>query len=194
MSSNGQDRLVRLLAPVGLGRFVREFFGNRPLLLRGAANCVTDLLSLQRVAEAVVGREREQGRFLVAESNFDSEESVRAYLDRGQPVVWISAHSASAALDALVSEMSQAFCASVWPNIYSTGPARKPFDIHFDAHDVLVVQLEGAAPPSGMNVLEMVTRVNEAAGDNPRRSLAGFFFEKNPLTVQAHSGEGGGAQ
>ncbi len=38
----------------------------------------------------------------------------------------------------------------------------------------------------------MVTRVNEAAGDNPRRSLAGFFLDRNPLTVQGHSGEGGG--
>lgn len=35
----------------------------------------------------------------------------------------------------------------------------------------------------------MVTRVNEAAGDNPRMSLAGFFLEKNPLIVQDHSGE-----
>jgi len=30
----------------------------------------------------------------------------------------------------------------------------------------------------------MVTRVNEAAGDNPRMTLAGFFLEKNPITVR----------
>ena len=35
----------------------------------------------------------------------------------------------------------------------------------------------------------MVTRVNEAAGDNPRMSLAGFYHEKNPLTVQDPSGD-----
>jgi hypothetical protein len=33
----------------------------------------------------------------------------------------------------------------------------------------------------------MVTRVNEAAGDNPRRSLAGFFFEKNPITERENA-------
>ncbi|MEP6818747.1 MAG: 2OG-Fe(II) oxygenase [bacterium] len=38
----------------------------------------------------------------------------------------------------------------------------------------------------------MVTRVNEAAGDNPRMTLAGFFIDRNPLTVKDHSGEGGG--
>jgi Rps23 Pro-64 3,4-dihydroxylase Tpa1-like proline 4-hydroxylase len=30
----------------------------------------------------------------------------------------------------------------------------------------------------------MVTRVNEAAGDNPRMSLAGFFHKENPLAGQ----------
>ena len=36
--------------------------------------------------------------------------------------------------------------------------------------------------------------VNEAAGDNARMSLAGFFLEKNPMTAREHSGEGGGSQ
>jgi hypothetical protein len=35
----------------------------------------------------------------------------------------------------------------------------------------------------------MVTRVNEAAGDNPRRSLAGFYLKKNPITERANSGQ-----
>jgi Rps23 Pro-64 3,4-dihydroxylase Tpa1-like proline 4-hydroxylase len=37
----------------------------------------------------------------------------------------------------------------------------------------------------------MVTRVNEAAGDNPRRSLAGFFLERNPIAIRQQSAEGG---
>jgi hypothetical protein len=35
---------------------------------------------------------------------------------------------------------------------------------------------------------------NLSAGDNPRRSLAGFFLEKNPITARAQSGERGGMQ
>jgi len=37
----------------------------------------------------------------------------------------------------------------------------------------------------------MVTRVNEAAGDNPRMSLAGFFLERNPLTARDHAEKSG---
>jgi Rps23 Pro-64 3,4-dihydroxylase Tpa1-like proline 4-hydroxylase len=38
----------------------------------------------------------------------------------------------------------------------------------------------------------MVTRVNEAAGDNARRSLAGFYLKKNPITERVNSGQSGG--
>ena len=50
---------------------------------------------------------------------------------------------ATAPLDALIGELTQAFGAKVWPNVYSTGFAAKPFDAHFDLHDVLAVQCEG---------------------------------------------------
>ncbi len=133
-----------LLAPVGLPRFVRESFGQEPVLLRGAAGRVRGLISLERVAEALLRRDREKGQFLVASEGFHNEEFVRAYLDAGRPVVWNAAHGATAALDALTLEIGEAFGASVWPNIYSTGAAVKPFNIHFDAHDVLAVQCEGA--------------------------------------------------
>jgi hypothetical protein len=46
----------------------------------------------------------------------------------------------------------------------------------------------GAAKAQGAEV------PNLSAGDNPRRSLAGFFLEKNPITARAQSGERGGMQ
>ena len=132
-----------LLAPVGLHRFVRESLGKEPVLLRGAAGRVRGLISLPRVAEALLGREREQGKFLIGEGDFASQEAIRAYLDAGQPVVWNGARGATAPLDALIAELTQVFGAKVWPNVYSTGFAAKPFDAHFDLHDVLAVQCEG---------------------------------------------------
>ncbi|MBI4906135.1 MAG: cupin-like domain-containing protein [Acidobacteria bacterium] len=137
--------LARLLAPAGLGRFLRESFGKEPVLLRGEAGRVEGLISGERVAAAMLRREREQGRFMVGalDRALDGEEALRAYLDAGQPVMWNAARGATAALDALTEEMKEAFGASVWPNVYWTGSAVKPFEAHFDAHDVLAVQCEG---------------------------------------------------
>jgi ribosomal protein L16 Arg81 hydroxylase len=136
--------LGRLLAPVGVDGFIREYFGKAPLLLRGAADRVDGLLTIDRVADAVVRRTAERGRFLVNAGDLDSADGVAAYLAAGQPIVWNGARGVTQALDALTSELGETFGASVWANVYSTGAAAKPFDIHFDAHDVLAVQCEGA--------------------------------------------------
>jgi hypothetical protein len=136
--------LANLLAPVGLGRFIRESFGQQPLLLRGGGERVEGLLSLARVAQAVLRRGQEQGKFLVADGDFTDEAAIQAYLEAGQPIVWNAARGASAALDSLTAEITEALDAHVWANVYSTGSAMKPFQVHFDAHDVLAVQCEGA--------------------------------------------------
>jgi ribosomal protein L16 Arg81 hydroxylase len=112
-------------------------------VLRGAADRVQGLLSLERVQQAVVHRDRAQGRFFVTADQFSDEKEVQAYLDAGEPIVWNGARGATAALDRLSEELSAVFGAQVWANIYSTGVSRKPFDIHFDTHDVLAVQCDG---------------------------------------------------
>jgi ribosomal protein L16 Arg81 hydroxylase len=80
----------------------------------------------------------------VADGDFSDEAAIQAYLEAGQPIVWNAARGASAALDSLTAEITEALGAHVWANVYSTGSAMKPFQVHFDAHDVLAVQCEGA--------------------------------------------------
>jgi ribosomal protein L16 Arg81 hydroxylase len=137
-------RLEELLAPLGLREFVEEYPGRRPLLLRGRPESAAALISLERVVEAVAGPEAEMGRLLVSDANLSGAADVWRYVESGQPIVWNGVRGATPALDALTDELVEAFGASVWANVYSTGTAAKPFDVHFDAHDVLAVQCEGA--------------------------------------------------
>jgi lysine-specific demethylase/histidyl-hydroxylase NO66 len=137
-------RLAELLAPLGLRDFVTEYVGKQPLLLRGRPDNGRRLISLDRIVEAVACPDGETGRLLVSDANLSEAEDVWAYVESGQPIVWNGVRGATDALDALTLEVARAFGASVWANVYSTGTAAKPFDVHFDCHDVLAVQCEGA--------------------------------------------------
>ncbi len=139
-----ESRVARLFAPVGLTRFIRDSFGKEPVPLRGGGERVEGLLSLERVAQAVLRREHEQGKLSVAAGDFDDEAAIQACLEAGQPIVWNAARGASPALDSLTAELAEALGAHVWPNVYATGSAVKPLQPHFDAHDVLAIQCEGA--------------------------------------------------
>lgn len=68
---------------------------------------------------------------------------MRAYLAAGHPLVWNRARGVSPAVDALAALLAETFGARVWPNVYATGEAGTPFDVHFDAHEVIAIQCEG---------------------------------------------------
>jgi lysine-specific demethylase/histidyl-hydroxylase NO66 len=68
---------------------------------------------------------------------------LRAYVDAGHPLVWNRARGVSPAIDELTAALSEAFGAHVWPNVYATGEAGTPFEMHFDCHEVLAVHCEG---------------------------------------------------
>lgn len=137
-------RLEELLAPLGLRGFVEGYLGRRPLLLRGRPESAAALISLERVIEAVAGAEAETGRLLVNDANLSGAADIWRYVESGQPIVWNGVRGATPALDALTAELAEKFGASVWANVYSTGTAAKPFAVHFDTHDVLAIQCEGA--------------------------------------------------
>ena len=68
---------------------------------------------------------------------------LRDYLDAGFPLVWNGARRASPAVAATCAGLAAAFGARVWANVYATGPAATPLDVHFDPHEVLAVQCAG---------------------------------------------------
>jgi hypothetical protein len=67
-----------------------------------------------------------------------------AYLADGHPLVWNRARCVFPAVDALCDALARAFRARVWPNVYVTGPAGTPFELHFDSHEVFAVHCEGS--------------------------------------------------
>jgi ribosomal protein L16 Arg81 hydroxylase len=66
-----------------------------------------------------------------------------AYMDAGYPVILNAPRGASPEIDRTCTDLGRALQAHVWPNVYATGTAGAPLNIHFDLHDVLVVQCEG---------------------------------------------------
>lgn len=65
------------------------------------------------------------------------------YLGAGLPVVWDGVRGLAEAVDGTRAGLAEAFGAEVWVNLYWTGIGGAPLPMHFDPHDVLVVQCEG---------------------------------------------------
>jgi ribosomal protein L16 Arg81 hydroxylase len=137
-------RLDKLLAPLGLFDFIDHYMGKRPLLLRGRREQGRELISLEGIVAAFSARGAATGRLLVADANLRGATEVWRYIDSGQAIVWNGARGATPEIDALTDELAATFGGSAWANVYSTGAGAKPFDVHFDCHDVLAVQVEGA--------------------------------------------------
>jgi ribosomal protein L16 Arg81 hydroxylase len=156
------EHLAALLAPLGPRAFFDEYFGKQPALFRGAPRRARGLISLRRVVRVVASKTEPAGKLLVRREHLtlDAVPSadlvaslggavapgtapVWAYLEQGHPLVWNGARGATAALDRLTGDLARAFGAQVWANVYATGTAGTPLDMHFDSHEVLAVQCEG---------------------------------------------------
>ncbi len=172
--------LDELLAPLGLRDFIDEYLGMRPLLLRGRSKNGRALISLERVVAAASAPDDAAGRLLVGDVNLSGAADVWEYLESGQAIVWSGARGATPELDAMSAELAAAFGASVWANVYSTGTAAKPFDVHFDCHDVLAVQVAGAKEwfvssvrvNCPLDVPALVPTIRQALGERRRQALA----------------------
>ncbi len=146
------------LAPLGAGRFFADHYEARPLRLAGSGTLRDRILTHEGLLRAIEGTARlaahgrgaAKGLVLFAEQTGTTaaelvadEAAMRAYLEAGHPLVWNRARGVSPAVDALAALLAEAFGARVWPNVYATGTAGTPFDVHFDAHEVIAIQCEG---------------------------------------------------
>ncbi len=137
--------LARLVEPLSLDAFLGEYYDRRLVHLPGTPERSRGLLTHDRVAHLLRsgdGAGANVTRFPVPVVGADSD-PVAAYMDAGYPVILNSARGASPEIDRICKELGAALQAHVWPNVYATGTAGAPLNIHFDLHDVLVVQCEG---------------------------------------------------
>lgn len=140
-----------LLAPISVSSFFADYYEKKHLHVRAEDETRKGLLSIDEFTEALVNSPTYPEGLVcfpeqlgVTRAELLSNDSVfRAYLDAGHPVVWNRARGISAHIDALSALLAETFGAHVWPNVYATGTAGTPFDMHFDAHEVIAVHCAG---------------------------------------------------
>jgi lysine-specific demethylase/histidyl-hydroxylase NO66 len=136
--------LARLVAPLGLDEFLRDYYDQQAIHLPGAAARVRDLLSHERLSALLRQSEQARGQvFSFPCAVGDEDDPVAAYLDAGYPIIWNAARGVTPEIDRVCADLGAALQAHVWPNVYATGTAGAPLNMHFDPHEVLVVQCEG---------------------------------------------------
>lgn len=142
--------LDALFAPLGADRFFAERWERLPLHL-GASRPRPPILTHAELLEAL-SRSEDPPPGVVAfpehagttiEALFRDPARMAAYLDEGHPLVWNRARGVGERVDAITRLLSEELGAHVWPNVYATGTAGTPFDMHFDAHEVIALQCEG---------------------------------------------------
>lgn len=157
-----EERLARLLDPLEPEVFFERYYQREPAHLAGSPERARGIVDHQQIVDAIVRGGGSSGRIDVftehlrpaavptaafvaahARSVEPGTEPWWAYLEAGHPVIWNAARGVSEALDALCESLSEALSAHVWPNLYATGTAGTPLDIHFDTHEVLALQCEG---------------------------------------------------
>lgn len=146
--------LARLLEPIGPDAFFAQHWERAPVHLVSASRRARPLLEHDALFEALIGRETSPeglmlfpehlGRGPIAERDLLGDRSLfQAYVDAGHPIVWSRARGVFPEVDALSRALSEAFGAHVWPNVYATGSAGTPFEMHFDCHEVFAVHCAG---------------------------------------------------
>lgn len=143
--------LDALLAPVDTSIFFAEYYEKKHLHVRAADDARANLLaheelwqalaSVPTIPEGLVCFPEQLGT--TREALLSNGSILRKYLDAGHPLVWNRARGLSPRIDAVSAILAQAFGGHVWPNVYATGTAGTPFDMHFDAHEVIAVHCAG---------------------------------------------------
>lgn len=155
------DLLTALLAPLDPSTFFDRYYEREPLHVRAAAPPASPLLTHEALLDALLALPAPPEGLMAFPEHLDlaldlapdpalglaallaDPALLRAYVDAGHPLVWNRARGVSPAIDALAAALSESFGAHVWPNVYATGAAGTPFEMHFDAHEVLAVHCEG---------------------------------------------------
>ncbi len=140
-----------LFAPLGASSFFAEYYEKMHLHLRAERGERADLLShddllrsLLETSAAPEGLVCFPEQIGTTRSDLLSDVSLLTeYLETGHPLVWNRARGISDRIDAMSAFLAETFGAHVWPNVYATGSAGTPFDMHFDAHEVIAIHCAG---------------------------------------------------
>jgi bifunctional lysine-specific demethylase and histidyl-hydroxylase NO66 len=147
------DLLPALLGPLDLATFFERYYEREPVHVRAPVAPASPLLTHEALRGALLAQPAPPEGLMAFPEHLDPDLGIAAlladpalldaYVDAGHPLVWNRARGVSPAVDELAAALSEAFGAQVWPNVYATGEAGTPFEMHFDCHEVLAVHCEG---------------------------------------------------
>jgi len=152
------DPLTYLIGPTPNDEFFESYFEQQPLLaLRNEPDRFNDLLSLDRIDEVIASEELQTGALDMAraEPRIRREDytfsngtvdrgAVVNQFGNGATIILPHLHTHDATLADFCRAMENVFCTHLQTNIYLTPPGNQGFNIHYDDHDVFVVQISGA--------------------------------------------------
>jgi ribosomal protein L16 Arg81 hydroxylase len=156
--AGAQFDFARLLAPVDQETFYEEYWEKRPLIVtRDNPLYYGDLLSLSDVDEILAtsslrstdvrivrdGRDLSLATLLGNESYAAGLERLYAQYRDGSTIVLTALHDPWKPLSTLCRALADEIAARFQANAYLTPPNAKGLDVHYDTHDVFVLQVHG---------------------------------------------------
>jgi hypothetical protein len=152
-----RDPLAYLIGPLSGDEFFRDYHEQKPLLaLRDDPDRYKDLLSLDRIDDVIASMDLAAGDLDMARTEppvrredytYDTgivdRGAVIDQFNRGATIILPHLHTRDATLAAFCRAMESVFCTHLQTNIYLTPPNNQGFNIHYDDHDVFVLQVSG---------------------------------------------------
>ena len=152
----GTSPLDYMIAPLGRDEFFARYYEKDYYRSPPALDKVQALLSLDRVDEIISDSELPPSALTMAQSGAPVPASEYTYasgiIDRGAvldtfrngaTIVLPQLHFADARLYTFCLALEREFGARIQTNIYLTPPGNSGFGIHYDDHDVFVLQVSG---------------------------------------------------
>jgi hypothetical protein len=139
------------VAPLGVTAFFSNHYEKKHLHLSAGGDARSGLLSWDEFFSGLLANPTNHAGVLcfpeqievTREQLFSDEAVLRRYLEAGHPIVWNRARALSPRIAQVCNILANTFGAHVWPNVYATGEAGTPFEMHFDAHEVIAVHCAG---------------------------------------------------
>ncbi len=149
--------LETLIAPLTADQFFAQYYERRHYHAQTASSALASLLTLDRIDEIISDSELPATSISMAKGGEpvprDDYTFGNGVVDRGSvldqfrngaTIVLPQLHLADGRLYSLCLALEQRFGARVQTNIYLTPPGEHGFGVHYDDHDVFVVQVAGA--------------------------------------------------
>jgi len=152
-----RDPLSYLIGTISREEFFSDFYEQKALLaLRDEPARFNDLLSLDRIDEIIASVDLPAGSLDMARSDppirredytfssgFVDRGAVVHHFQKGATIILPHLHQQDPVLADFCRAMENVFCTHLQTNIYLTPPGYQGFKIHYDDHDVFVVQVSG---------------------------------------------------